>query len=122
LTGIILENAGNLIHDPRNKFIKLPSQEIVRWGGVLFCMWFLKCVCWCPMLSFYFLLLKIRTEWWIREDTHFSFCLSIKNIHYLCILHSLIYLDTNLHASFKGENLVGSMSLFLQRCMDNLWW
>lgn len=33
LTGIIPEDAGNLIHDPRNKSIKLSNKEgTLRWG------------------------------------------------------------------------------------------
>lgn len=40
---------------------------------------------------------------------HILIFLRVKNIHYSYILNLLIYLDTNLHALFKGKNLVGSM-------------
>lgn len=112
LTGIIPEDASNMIHDPRNKFIKLSSKKVVHWHGLLFCtipkMFLLMALC------RHFLLLKLWTEWWIRENRHSCFCLRVKNIHCLCILDSLFYLAINLHAPFMGENLAGGMSLFFK--------
>lgn len=67
LTRIIPEDAGNMIHDPKPKYIE-----------VGFCIWYFvydseNVIVDSLVLSFYFLLLKIQSEWCIREDTLFLF-------------------------------------------------